>query len=212
MRSRVTVVVVCACLALTGCAASATPRAPRTAPSAAQVVDHSSPAARRLAAAAASQVGKTVSYDASYTELRYPGGDVPIERGVCTDVVIRAFRSLGVDLQVEVHKDMAAHFAAYPHRWGLAGPDTNIDHRRVPNLETYFSRQEQAVPASDDAADYWPGDLVTWDLYGRPHIGIVSTVRSADGSRFCIVHNIGAGTQIEDRLFDFKITGHYRPF
>jgi len=171
----------------------------------------SSPGARRLALAAQSQVGKTVIYDAAYVKLKYPAGDVPMDRGVCTDVVVRAFRALGVDLQVEVHKDMAADFKAYPQNWGLPGPDSNIDHRRVPNLRTYFTRKGKVVAASENPADYWPGDLVTWEVSGLPHIGVVSTVIAPGGQRYCIVHNIGAGAQVEDRLFEFKITGHYRP-
>jgi uncharacterized protein YijF (DUF1287 family) len=173
--------------------------------------DHSSKRARQLALAAQSQVGLTVRYDAAYVKLRYPGGDVPMDRGVCTDVLVRAMRTLGTDLQVEVHRDMSKDFKAYPHNWGLTSPDANIDHRRVPNLQTYFRRQGKAVPITHDPADYWPGDVVTWDVFGRPHVVLVSTVVAPGGLRYCIVHNIGAGTQIEDRLFDFKITGHYRP-
>lgn len=199
MRKAIVVALVVVCLGLTACR---TPIAFR---------DEASPEARRLAGAAEGQVGKTVSYDAAYVKLDYPGGDVPIDRGVCTDVVVRAFRDIGTDLQVDVHEDMAAHFKDYPHNWGLTKPDSNIDHRRVPNLQTYFSRRGKDVPVTDDPQDYWPGDLVTWKVLGRPHIGIVSTVPGGDGSRYCIVHNIGAGTQIEDRLFGFEITGHYRP-
>jgi uncharacterized protein YijF (DUF1287 family) len=152
-----------------------------------------------------------VRYDAAYVKLAYPRGDVPIDRGVCTDVLVRAFRTLGVDLQVQVHEDMSAHFDAYPKKWGLSGPDSSIDHRRVPNIQTYFSRRGKAVRISDNPADYWPGDVVTWDVFGRPHTGIVSTIASSDGKRYCIAHNIGAGAQVEDVLFAYRITGHYRP-
>ena len=150
-------------------------------------------------------------YDPSYVVLAYPGGDVANDRGVCTDVVIRAWRELGVDLQVLVHEDMRAHFGAYPKSWGLRRPDRNIDHRRVPNLQTYFNRHGASLPVSQDAAAYRPGDLVTWRLSGnRPHIGIVSD-RTAPGSeRPLILHNIGAGTAEDDILFAFPITGHYR--
>ena len=174
-------------------------------------VDHASRRARKLASAAQGQVGKTVHYDAAYVTLAYPGGDVPIDRGVCSDVVVRAFRSLGVDLQVEVHKDMSAHFSAYPHLWGLTRPDASIDHRRVPNLQAYFRRRGKALAVTHVGSDYWPGDIVTWSLGGPVHIGIVSTIPAPDGTRYCMVHNIGAGTQVEDVLFTYRITGHYRP-
>ena len=160
-------------------------------------------------AAAKSQVGVTTSYDGSYRRIAYPNGDVPLHTGVCTDVVIRAFRKVGVDLQVLVHEDMKRNFSAYPKRWGLRRPDTNIDHRRVPNLGTFFTRRGLALPVTARAADYQPGDIVTWDLSSRvPHIGIVSNVRS--GQRPLVVHNIGAGARQEDVLFAWKITGHYR--
>lgn len=172
--------------------------------------DRSTPEARRLAEAAMAQVGVTVAYDAAYVPLAYPNGDVPVETGVCTDVVVRAFRTMGVDLQVAVHEDMRSAFSAYPDRWGLRAPDKNIDHRRVPNLQTYFERQGFALPVTDDPADYQPGDVVTWTIRGRPHTGIVSTQPAPGGGRWCIVHNIGRGTRVEDRLFDFEINGHYR--
>ncbi len=165
----------------------------------------------RLAAAAAAQVGVTRLYDPSYQRLRYPGGDVPLERGVCTDVVVRAFRRLGVDLQQLVHEDMQASFASYPAKWGMRGPDSYIDHRRVPNLQTFFRRRGSALPVTREPHDYQVGDLVTFRLPGDlPHIGIVSPRRSPDRARPLIVHNIGAGAQIEDVLFAFEITGHYR--
>lgn len=167
--------------------------------------------ARRLAIAAEAQVGKTVNYDPAYVDLAYPGGDVPIDRGVCSDVVVRAFRAMHVDLQVKVHEDMAANFDAYPKKWGLRAPDSNIDHRRVPNLRTYFKRRGWSASITQRALDYRPGDIVTWDLSGLSHIGIVSTMPAPDGSRYCVVHNVGAGTRIEDVLFANPITGHYRP-
>ncbi|MDO9107708.1 MAG: DUF1287 domain-containing protein [Coriobacteriia bacterium] len=165
----------------------------------------------RLAQAAENQVGKTVRYDASYVQIDYPGGDVPIDRGVCTDVVVRAFRALNIDLQVDVHEDMTEHFSEYPQNWGLSGPNTNIDHRRVPNLQTYFRRAGKSLEVTARPQDYWPGDVVTWSVDGRPHTGIVSRRLVPDGQYYCVVHNIGAGAQIEDALFSFEITGHYRP-
>ena len=164
----------------------------------------------RLIAAARSQIGVTRYYDPTYTVIAYPNGDVPLDRGVCTDVLIRAYREIGIDLQRLVHEDMQANFAKYPKLWGLSHPDTNIDHRRVPNLMVFFARKGQSLPVSQSASDYLPGDIVTWQLpSGVPHIGIVSDVL-AEGARYQMIHNIGAGTQCEDCLFAFKITGHYR--
>lgn len=164
-----------------------------------------------LVAAARRQIGVTVRYDPSYVRLPYPGGDVPTDRGVCTDVVIRAFRAQGVDLQQRVHDDMRAHFAAYPPLWGLRSPDPNIDHRRVPNLQRWFERQQWTQIISDEKTAYLPGDLVTWDLGGNvPHIGIVSERHSVFGPPL-VIHNIGAGTREENILFRYRITGHYRP-
>ena len=167
-----------------------------------------------LVRAGRQQVGVTTLYDGSYRVLAYPGGDVPVERGVCTDVVVRAFRAArAVDLQKLVHEDMRAAFSAYPsrRRWGLSRPDANIDHRRVPNLAVYFQRAGYAVPVSTDAAAYLPGDLVTWDLGGGiPHIGIVSGRNSSNGMPL-IIHNIGSGAREEDLLFRYAITGHFRP-
>lgn len=164
-----------------------------------------------LVAAARKQIGVTVRYDPAYVVLAYPNGDVPQERGVCTDVAIRAFRAQGIDLQREVHEDMRANFARYPQLWSLRGPDANIDHRRVPNLQTWFARQGWSLAPTREAADYRAGDLVTWMLPGNlPHIGIVSDRKSFFGTPL-IVHNIGRGAHEEDVLFDYKITGHYRP-
>ncbi len=164
-----------------------------------------------IVAAARSQVGKTLMYDSDYVRLAYPMGDVPIEKGVCTDVVIRAFRdALKVDLQQLVHEDMTAAFAEYPKNWGLAKPDRNIDHRRVPNLKKYFERKGFSVAVSKKPEDYLPGDLVTCTVNGRlPHIMIVSDRKTAAGVPL-VIHNIGRGAQEEDRLFDFPVTGHYR--
>lgn len=170
------------------------------------------PAAAVIEAARA-QIGKTVFYDGSYRRMAYPGGDVPLDRGVCTDVLIRAFRAAGVDLQVLVHEDMTRAFGAYPKTWGLSGPDANIDHRRVPNLKVYLERRGKSLPISNLAARYLPGDIVCWRLpSGVPHIGLVSSARDPSGARPLVIHNIGQGTQEEDILFLYPITGHYRYF
>ena len=162
----------------------------------------------QLVAAARTQVGVTRGYDGSYVRLVYPGGDVPIESGVCTDVLIRAYRALGIDLQVLVHEDMRARWSAYPKAWGLSRPDPNIDHRRVPNLEAFFAAHAQVLPTSRRAGDYAVGDVVSWRLdNGLPHIGIVSR---ADAAQPLVIHNIGAGAREEAVLFDYRIVGHYR--
>jgi uncharacterized protein YijF (DUF1287 family) len=159
------------------------------------------------------QTHYTVGYDPSYVKLEYPGGDVPRETGVCADVIIRAFRKGGVDLQKEVHEDMARNFSAYPTKWGLPTPDSNIDHRRVLNLMTYFQRQGRAALITSDPADYSPGDVVAWDLdHNLPHIGLVVNVKPEGGRRFLIVHNVGGGARLEDVMFSWKIIGHYRYF
>lgn len=165
----------------------------------------------RLTAAARDQVGVTVTYDPAYAKLGFPGGDVPRDRGVCTDVVIRALRDgWGIDLQLVVNHDMKAHFAAYPALWGLAKTDRNIDHRRVPNLATLFTRVGARVALDDGPAPFLPGDIVTWKLPGNlDHIGIVSDRLTADGTPL-ILHNIGRGAQEEDILFAYPMTGHYR--
>ena len=152
-----------------------------------------------------------VVYDASYFKIGYPGGDVPRNKGVCTDVVIRAYRKMGIDLQKEVHEDMKANFTLYPNNWGLKRPDTNIDHRRVPNLMKFFERHGTLLPITDDPDEYKPGDIVCWNLWGgTTHIGIVSGKKPLFGKRYMIIHNIGAGQVLEDRLFEWKIIGHYR--
>ena len=159
------------------------------------------------------QTRHTLSYDPSYVKLDYPGGDLPIEKGVCADVIVRAFRKGGVDLQKEIHEDMARNFSAYPNKWGLTRPDSNIDHRRVPNLMTYFSRKQKALQIKRDPKDYLPGDVVAWDLgNGLLHIGIVVNRRSQESQNFYVVHNIGAGAKLEDVLFAWPIIGHYRYF
>ncbi len=166
---------------------------------------------QRLSEAARERLRHRVRYDGSYRRIPYPNGDVPSDVGVCTDVVVRAYRKLGIDLQRDVHEEMAAHFEAFPNHWGLTRPDPNIDHRRVPNLRTLFARRGLRLPATDDPADYVAGDLVTWVVSGHlPHIGIVVDRRSADGQRPLVVHNIGRGPQLEDILFAYPITGHYR--
>ncbi len=166
---------------------------------------------RRLAHAAAAQIGVTLHYDPAYTRLDYPGGDVPLVRGVCSDVAIRAFRSEGIDLQLLVHRDMRANFAAYPRNWGLRRPDRNIDHRRVLNLQRFFSRRGLALPVTQRAGDYRAGDLVAYTLPGNlPHIGIVAAGSRTDGARPMLIHNIGLGVRREDVLFAWPIVGHYR--
>jgi uncharacterized protein YijF (DUF1287 family) len=168
---------------------------------------------RKLSAAAIERTHHSVRYVSAYVHIPYPGGDVPPDTGVCTDEVIRSYRALGIDLQKEVHEDIVQNFSAYPNkrRWLLAGPDTNIDHRRVPNLMAFFQRKGETLPITTRADDYSPGDLVTWDLgHGTPHIGIVVDQKSGWTGRYMVVHNIGEGPKIEDVLFNWKITGHYR--
>lgn len=166
-----------------------------------------------LATAALERTESNVRYDGSYHRLAYPNGDVPANIGVCTDVLIRSYRQLGVDLQVLVHEDMRANFSKYPTKriWGLSRPDSNIDHRRVPNLQVFFARHGSVLSIKQDGALYKPGDIVTWMLPGNlPHIGIIVSQRSDDSARPLVVHNIGGGPVLEDMLFDYKITGHYR--
>lgn len=173
-------------------------------------IGHSGAQGIKLVEAAKTQIGVTVRYDSSYQRIPYPNGDIPMDRGVCTDVVIRAYRKLDVDLQALVHQDMLKAFAQYPHSWGSKSPDSNIDHRRVPNLAKFFTRHGQTLLASKESKDYFAGDIVTWRLSsGVPHIGLVSDEVSKSGVPL-VIHNIGGGTIIEDRLFDFTITGHYR--
>src|SRR5262245_33631963 len=167
----------------------------------------------KINAGAIEQTTQTTSYDPSYVKLDYPNGDVAPSTGVCADVVVRAFRKAGIDLQKELHEDMKGNFAKYPQKWGARRPDPNIDHRRVPNLMTWFDRQGKAQPITRDAKDYLPGDVVSWELdSGLPHIGMVSKIKVEGSDRYAIVHNIGLGARIEDVLFAWKITGHYRYF
>ena len=152
-----------------------------------------------------------VTYDPSYFSIAYPNGDVPSNKGVCTDVVIRAYRKLGIDPQKEVHEDMRDNFEVYPKIWGLSKTDRNIDHRRVPNLMKFFERFGTRLERTTDPKDYQPGDIVCWNLGGAvTHIGIVTDERSNDGKRFKVIHNIGRGQVIEDMLFEYRIIGHYR--
>ncbi len=167
--------------------------------------------ANPLVEAAKERLKHVVIYDGAYQRIDYPNGDVSPNKGVCTDVIIRSYRSLGVDLQKLVHEDMKNDFSEYPNHWGLSKPDSNIDHRRVPNLETYFARHATTLPITDNPADYQPGDLVTWRLNGSnlPHIGVVSDQKAGSGN-YKIIHNIGWGPKLDDMLFDHRIHGHYR--
>jgi len=165
---------------------------------------------QKLVTAAKLLTEQSVRYDGSYVSIPYPNGDVPAHTGVCTDVIIRAYRKIGIDLQKEVHLDMKKNFKLYPQKWGHRGPDTNIDHRRVPNLMTFFERFGTSLPITQQASDYLPGHIVCWDLGSDlTHIGIVIDLQSKDGARPLIVHNIGAGQVMEDCLFQYKIIGHY---
>ncbi|MBH0037783.1 MULTISPECIES: DUF1287 domain-containing protein [unclassified Pseudoalteromonas] len=166
-----------------------------------------------IVAALLERTTHNVTYDGSYRSIAYPGGDVPANVGVCTDVVIRSYRLLGIDLQKLVHEDMLKSFELYPSKriWGLTKPDKNIDHRRVPNLQAYFKNHGQVLTKSNNANDYKTGDIVTWMLPGNlPHIGMVVNELAKDTGNPLIVHNIGRGPEKSDMLFDFKITGHYR--
>jgi uncharacterized protein YijF (DUF1287 family) len=166
--------------------------------------------AERLVQAAMERTKLTVRYEPAYVRLDYPNGDVPADTGVCTDEVIRSYRALGFDLQKLVHEDMKRAFAAYPKIWGLKSTDKNIDHRRVPNLQTFFKRRGASLPITQNAADYLPGDLITCTVPPHlPHIAIVVSAPNG-GTTPWIVHNIGQGPQCENRLFEFPLTGHYR--
>ena len=166
-----------------------------------------------LVEASIDRTTKKVTYNGTYFSLEYPNGDVPDNIGVCTDVVIRSYRALGIDLQVLVHEDMRDNFSDYPSKriWGLSKPDRNIDHRRVPNLQTFFSRHGEALTISESSANYTPGSLVTWMLPGNlPHIGIVTNKVSKSTGNPLIAHNIGSGPELSDVLFSYTITGHYK--
>jgi uncharacterized protein len=169
---------------------------------------------RNMLESAREQTKVTTGYTQAYYTIPYPGGDVPAETGACVDVVVRAFRKAGVDLQKEVHEDMDANFSAYPQKWGLPKTDTNIDHRRVPNLQTFFIRKGKSLAITTNNKDYKPGDVVAWDLdgHGMTHIGVVSNYWNSSSNRYLIIHNIGGGAQAQDRLFEWKIIGHYRYF
>lgn len=184
----------------------------RNAPSARASILPAEEWAKSLIAAAEQQIGTTVVYDPSYVGLAYPGGDVPRARGVCSDVIIRAYRdAFDIDLQRLVHEDMKRDFADYPKLWGLSRADRNIDHRRVPNLERFFARAGAALGASSDPAAFQPGDLVAQRLPGNlPHIAIIADQLAGDGQTPLVIHNIGAGTRMENRLFSFRHTGHFR--
>ena len=172
-----------------------------------------SPQLKQLIDAAIEQSRVTTGYDPSWVKIDYPNGDVPSDTGVCSDVVVRAFRKAGIDLQKEVHEDMTRALSEYPRKWGTSGTDTNIDHRRVLNLMTYFDRQGKSMPVTNDLADYLPGDVVAWDLSeGHEHIGILTNLSSEPDKHYLIVHNIGAGARVEDVLLAWKIIGHYRYF
>ena len=184
-----------------------------TQPSVAEKIPGQTSKSQKLTKAALAQTKESITYNGAYFKIAYPMGDVPAHYGVCTDVIIRAYRKLGIDLQQLVHEDMRENFSLYPAKknWGQTRTDTNIDHRRVPNLQTFFTRHGKTLAISKKPEVYQAGDLVTWMLPGNlPHIGIVTNKRSADGQRPLIVHNIGAGPELEDMLFDYKITGHYR--
>jgi len=175
--------------------------------------DNAAPQLKQMLDGAIAQAGVTTEYDPAYVALDYPNGDVPEKTGVCSDVVVRAFRKAGLDLQKEVHEDMKAARSEYPTKWGANAPDKNIDHRRVLNLMKYFERRGKSLPISDAAVDYQPGDVVAWELSsGIDHIGIVTNMLSESADQYLIVHNIGAGTRIEDVMFAWTIKGHYRVF
>lgn len=174
---------------------------------------NASPQLKQVIDGAIEQTKVTTGYDASYVGIKYPGGDVPIETGVCSDVVVRAFRKAGIDLQQQVHEDMKSAWSSYPRKWGTNSPDTNIDHRRVLNLMTYFERRSKALPVTSDRTNYLPGDVVAWDLGGEmDHIGLVTNLTSDPDKHLLIIHNIGAGARAEDVLLAWTIKGHYRYF
>lgn len=167
----------------------------------------------KLSKAAVSIIDPDIVYTPNYISIKYPNGDVPAKTGVCTDVVIRAYRKLDIDLQKEVHEDMIKHFTLYPNlkKWGMKTTDTNIDHRRVPNLEVFFARKGEKLAITENPDDYKQGELVTWLINGKlPHIGIVTNKKSPDGKRLMIVHNVGGGQVLEDCLFSWQIVGHFK--
>lgn len=182
--------------------------------SAAFLVSQNSPTfEQKLSEAAISIIDQSIDYDPAYFSIKYPNGDIPKNKGVCTDVIIRTYRKLGIDLQKEVHEDMLANFSLYPNikKWGMTKTDTNIDHRRVPNLEVFFERKGEKLSVTQNGKDYKTGEIVTWMINNKlPHIGIITSNKSKDGQRNLIVHNVGGGQVLEDCLFEYKIVGHYR--
>ena len=214
---RCSLIVLIACLVVAGCRHPARTSSPKgalpTNPRYKLLPSNASPELKKLIDAAVGQAGVTTGYDPAYVGIEYPNGDVPMNTGVCSDVVVRAFRGIGIDLQKEVHEDMSRAFEQYPNRWGTSKPDSNIDHRRVLNLMTYFTRQGKSVPITDEPDDYLPGDIVAWDLgSGIYHIGMVTNMLSESERECLIVHNIGSGTLVEDVLMNWTIKGHYRYF
>ena len=219
MRSLIAITIVAMSVVISGCSGMSLSKLPSLSTGQPpierpQLNDITSQPVRDVLASAREQLKVTTNYTQEYRVIPYPNGDMPPDTGACTDVVIRAFRKAGVDLQIEVHEDMAANFAAYPQKWGLAHTDTNIDHRRVPNLQTLFTRKGKSIEVSSNGDDYKPGDVVTWDLDGKgmTHIGLVSNDWKASEKRYLIIHNIGGGVAEEDRLFAWKVTGHFRYF
>ncbi len=193
----------------TGRSATAVPPSSVTRP----LPQEASPQLKQFIEGAVEQSKGTTGYDPSYVKLDYPNGDVPNDTGVCSDVVVRAFRKAGIDLQKEVHEDMTRAWGDYPRKWGARGTDSNIDHRRVLNLTTYFDWQGKSLPISNDRADYLPGDIVAWELSdGVEHIGILTNLWSEPDKHCLVIHNIGAGARVEDVLLNWKIIGHYRYF
>ena len=209
---RTTIIFTATLLFLSACTSAAV--RPAAIPESTASTEIGSPQIRKILENAIEQTRTTRGYTQDYFVIGYPNGDVPAETGACTDVIIRSFRSAGIDLQKEVHEDMVANFSAYPKKWGLSRTDRNIDHRRVPNLQTFFTRRGKSLPVTSDSGNYKPGDVVSWDLDGKgmTHIGVVSNLRSTRTGRFMIIHNIGGGVNAEDRLFDWKVTGHFRYF
>lgn len=175
------------------------------------IIENPNSFGEKLSNAAFSIIDKDIVYTPDYVSIKYPNGDVPPKTGVCTDVVIRAYRKLGIDLQKEVHEDMKANFSKYPKTWGLTKTDKNIDHRRVPNLEVFFERKGEKLKVTENASDYKTGELVTWMINGKlPHIGIVTHLKSDDGKRNLIIHNVGGGQVLQDCLFSYEIVGHFK--
>ena len=199
----------CQRLNVVGRSATAVPPSSVTRP----LPQKASPQLKQFIEGAVEQSKVTTGYDPSYVKLDYPNGDVPSDTGVCSDVVVRAFRKAGIDLQKDVHEDMKVAWSEYPKRWGARGTDTNIDHRRVLNLAKYFDRKGKSLSITENRADYLPGDVVAWELSdGVEHIGILTNLSSEPDQHYLVIHNIGAGARVEDVLLGWKIIGHYRYF